>query len=189
MARLFPVSGKIIFVSLVVLIAGGIAAASGAGWIDLRAEIGKVPVVGRMISSDSSKDKTVAPEKEIGALEAENKKLKARIAQLEKEANLLRELTLQSDQQGRGANLQEGSGQGLGEKEPGRDLAAYYSEMKPGASAAIMKNLDSQLVADILRMMDKEQAGQILAAMDPAEAAAIMGLIAEKAAQTGNLAQ
>ncbi|MGB9793137.1 MAG: MotE family protein, partial [Thermacetogeniaceae bacterium] len=66
-----------------------------------------------------------------------------------------------------------------------RQLADYYSGMKPAAAVAILKNLDPQLVAEILKAMDREQAGQILAAMDPAKAARLIELIATSEGSAG----
>lgn len=60
-----------------------------------------------------------------------------------------------------------------------RELADYYTNMKPTAAVAILKNQDSQMVAGILHEMEKEQAGEILSALDPAQAAKLIELIAE----------
>lgn len=184
MARPFPVSWKLFAACLIVIAGGGIVAASTTGWIDLKDWAAKVPFLDRWISRET------VDKKEPVSLAEENKRLKSRVAELEREVKELQEREkalreIQKDLEKTLALQNEGLAQKQAKKESYRALAAYYADMKPGAAVAILNNLDPEVAAEILQAMDKEQAGQILAAMEPARAAELLKVIASSAAQAG----
>ncbi len=169
-----PGSWKIVAVSLIIILIGGIVAASTTGWIDPKSMAAKIPVVNRFIGKTSQKKQAGNSPADVASLRKENQQLKKQVAVLETE---LRQGTLNTAPAGATVKPED-------KTKLYRDLAAYYSGMKPAAAVAILKNLDPQLVADILKVMDKEEAGQILAAMDPAQAARLIELIATSTSST-----
>jgi flagellar motility protein MotE (MotC chaperone) len=54
-----------------------------------------------------------------------------------------------------------------------KDLAVYYSNMKPEDAARIMEQMDDLLVVDVLRQMDKTIVAAIFMKMDPKKASEI----------------
>ncbi len=184
MAQPFPVSWKLFVVCLIVIVGGGILAASTTGWIDIKDWAAKIPVLDRWVENEA------ADKSESVSLAEENKLLKSRIAELERELKKLKEreaalVEIKKDLEKTVALKEEKVAQDQAEKEGYRALAAYYAGMKPDTAVAILNNLDSEAVAEILYAMDKEQAGEILAAMDPARAAELLEVIASRSTQAG----
>ncbi|HHW40342.1 MAG TPA: hypothetical protein GXX19_04190 [Syntrophomonadaceae bacterium] len=174
-----PGSGKIVIASLIIILIGGIVAASTTGWIDPKGIAAKIPVVNRFIGKTSQKKQAGNSPADVASLRKENQQLKKQVAELERElSQKLSQGTLNTAPAGATAKPED-------KTKLYRDLAAYYSGMKPAAAVAILKNLDPQLVADILKVMDKEQAAQILAAMEPAQAARLIELIASSGSPAG----
>lgn len=52
-------------------------------------------------------------------------------------------------------------------------LVAYYNGMKPDAAAAILSEMDDQIVIEILRRMEKSQVAIVMMKMDPKRASEI----------------
>jgi len=52
-------------------------------------------------------------------------------------------------------------------------LVAYYNDMKPDAAAAILSEMDDQIVIEILRRMKKSQVAIVMMKMDPKRAGEI----------------
>ncbi|MDH7576762.1 MAG: hypothetical protein QHH75_02845 [Bacillota bacterium] len=182
MARAYPVSWKLFVVCLIVIAGGGIVAASTTGWFDIKGWVTKVPFLDRWAQEEA------VGKKDPVSLAEENKLLRSRIGELEKEVKRLKEREvafqqIQKELEESAAFKEEKLAQDQAKKEGYRALAAYYADMKPGAAVAILNNLNSEVVAEILQAMDKEQAGQILAAMEPVRAAELLEVIARNAAQ------
>lgn len=167
-------SKKIVAVVCVfIILAGGLLAAVTTGWIEPKGVFKKIPIVSRLVSASKTKKQTSADAAELAALKKENEELKKQVAEL------TRELSQRTAQKTESASQQQAAAANEEEKAKlYRQLADYYSGMKPASAVAILKKLDPQLVAEILKAMDREQAGQILAAMDPADAARLIELIA-----------
>ncbi|HAA90241.1 MAG: hypothetical protein XD63_1208 [Thermoanaerobacterales bacterium 50_218] len=171
-------SWKLFLLCLLVIVAGGIVAAVTTGWIDLGRLGESFPFLAKWVSSENVK--------EDASLEEENKKLKAKIAKLEKEVKELRAQKemlqqLQKNLEESKAAEEERLAEEQRRKERYRDLATYYAEMEPESAVAILDNLDPGMVAEILQAMDPEQAGAILEAMDPGRAAELLKLMVSKA--------
>lgn len=182
MTKPFPFSWKFFLVCFLVVLAGGIVAASTTGWIDLRSWMAQVPVLAEWAG--------VEQEEKPLSLEEKNERLRSQMAELEKEVKRLKEQEvmlqeLQKDLEENEIMKKEQLAQERAEQEGYRALAAYYADIKPSAAVAILDNLDPQIVAEILQAMDKEQAGQILAAMEPVRAADLLKIIADRTAQAG----
>lgn len=163
----FSVPWKLLIFCFIVIVAGGILAASTTGWISPKQYLSRLPLFSERTKVDKNNKKYAV------TLEEENKQLKKRIADLETTLeNLKRQEAATLTSQG---NLQKlNSEQEQKRQEKLRALADYYASMKPNVAVEIMKNLDQQLVIEILQVMDKEQVGEILAAMEPARAAKLM---------------
>lgn len=172
MDRPFAISGKFIIICLLIIILGGITAASTTGWIDLKGIKGWT----EKVFSTQGEDKQ--GQKRAKSLSAENKRLQERLDRLEKELKKERKLraALEKD-----AAALPPEGQQVPETNSYSDLGGYYSSMKPAAAAAILGKLELPVVAAILKGMDPEDAGQILAAMDPERAARLTEVMAETA--------
>lgn len=166
-----------ILLCLVVLAGAGVAAASMAGWINVKDVLAKVPFIGSAAVPDAA-----GADAAYNALKQENNSLKQRVAMLQEQAVLSQGGQPNSTQKISGAAAQVTGAQ---QKSTYKDLAGYYAGMKPDSAVAILNNLDPQMVAGILHEMDKDQAGQIFAAMDPVQAAKVIKLIADLS-NTGN---
>lgn len=172
MERSFPVSGKIFVICLLVIILGGLTAASTTGWIDIKG------ITAQILPKQQEKNKQAAE-----SLAEKNKRLQDRLNNLEKELQRERDLRISLeekaglDQKGTSGSEQKPDNTGY------RALGEYYSGMKPSTAAAILVKLDLARAAEILRGMDKEEAGQILAAMEPERAAQLTEVMADSAAR------
>lgn len=171
MERFFPASGKVIAICLLVILLGGIAAASTTGWIDLKGLIAKV--------LPEQQEKGEQGEEKAKSLAEENERLKERLKQLEQQLQKERELRMSLEER---INSAETGSEQEAKTTGYRALGEYYSGMKPTAAAAILERLDLAVVAEILRGMDEEEAGKILAAMEPERAAQLTEVMAEGAA-------
>jgi len=177
--KMAPGSGKIVIASLIIIVIGGIVAASTTGWIEPKSMLAKIPVLNSLAGDAGQKKQADNTSADVASLRKENQQLKKQVAELERElSQKLSQGTLNTAPAGTTVKPED-------KTKLYRDLAAYYSSMKPAAAVAILKNLDPQLVADILKVMDKEQAGQILAAMEPAQAAKLIELIASSESPAG----
>lgn len=163
----------VVIACVIIILIGGLFAAVTTGWLDPKDVIKKVPVISKLGKVGEIKKQAVGDAAELAALRKENKELKMQVAELTRELNQKKAQKTVSvaSQQASTVNAEENT-------KLYRQLADYYSGMKPAAAVAILKNLDPKLVAEILKAMDREQAGQILAAMDPADAARLIELIA-----------
>lgn len=171
MERFFSASGKVFAICLLVILLGGIAAASTTGWIDLKGLIAQV--------LPEQQEKGGQGGGKAESLAEENKRLKERLKYLEQQLQKERELRMSLEE--RINSTKTGSEQEA--KTTGyRALGEYYSGMKPTVAAAILGRLDLAMVAEILRGMDEEDAGKILAAMEPERAAQLTEVMAEGAA-------
>lgn len=174
MERFFPASGKVIAICLLVILLGGIAAASTTGWIDLKGLIAKV----------LPQEKGEQGEEKAKSLAEENERLKERLKQLEQQLQKERELRMSLEER---INSAETGSEQEAKTTGYRALGEYYSGMKPTAAAAILERLDLAVVAEILQGMDEEEAGKILAAMEPERAAQLTEVMAEGAALEGEI--
>ena len=93
----------------------------------------------------------------ITFLENENAELRQRLTEVEKERNSLR--ALNDEQKARTDQLKK--------------LAEYYSSMKVKQAAAIMAELDDEIIIGILTNMGSETAAEIIGELDPVEAAVL----------------
>ena len=58
-----------------------------------------------------------------------------------------------------------------------RQMASYYSEMKPEAVVEIMNDLDDSTVISILTLLEKEQTAKIFSLMEPQRAALLTQML------------
>ncbi len=123
--------------------------------------------------------------KQLTTQEQERQRLLARIKLLEEEkADLKREL------QAKDAELRQAKSdltkaneqlEGLkkaaltakGQEDVFKELAGYYSSIKPKEAAAVFEQLEDETIIGILQYMDSEQVGKIIAALPPQRAAVI----------------
>ncbi len=148
-----------------VLAAALILSIAGAGlWVK------KIPLFQETIFYQQKNSKPLERD-----LQKENEELKAKVAELQQA------LSMKANDSEKAAekNSDPPKTDPVEQKKIYRELADYYTNMKPTAAVAILKNQDSQMVAGILHEMEKEQAGEILSALDPAQAAKLIELIAE----------
>lgn len=178
MDRPFSISGKFIAICLLIVILGGITAASTTGWIDLKG----IKSWTEKVFSIQGKDNQ--GQEKAKSLSAENKRLQERLDQLGKELKNERKMRIALEKD---AAALPPEGQQILETDSYKELGEYYSSMKPAAAAAILGELELPMVAAILQGMDPEEAGQILAVMDPERAARLTEVMAEAAAWKGNI--
>ncbi len=181
---------KAIFIVLICLIlaVAGVAAASMAGLIDLRATLSNIPYVDEFVAPKTPGQATES----YAALKQENDNLNKQVQALTMEEDVLSKGSQSNnDTAGTGtgnggAGGLEGGGSAAGkpvfdqaQQQVYQNLADYYASMKPESAVAILSNQDPQMVSEVLYEMDKDAASQILAAMDPVQAAKLLKLIAE----------
>ncbi|NPV92048.1 MAG: hypothetical protein HPY50_14880 [Firmicutes bacterium] len=175
--------GRMAFIaaSLVMLLAAVVIvlmAANKAGWININEQLKKVPFLSGFASDNQTKE-VIVPGTTL--LERENQRL---LQELNTQREELQQLTAEKK------TLDEYN-KALTEKvsllektapKPKEDpvaqmdfkqLAAYFSEMKPANAVAIMDKMDDDTVLGILRLLESDKVAKILAAMPPERAAAL----------------
>jgi len=138
-----------------------------------------IPVVNRLVdTSDVTTSKSSPVEQEKRQLLERIKSLQGKMTKLEQQVRV-KETELQQAkstlarvnkqvEELKNANLTS-----QGQDEVFKELAGYYSSIKPKDSAKVFEQLDDETVIGILQHMDSEQVGKILAAMSPERAALI----------------
>lgn len=171
------ISMKLVIICLAIIIFGLVLATNAAGYINVRASLTKIPMVGKLfgpkgIVSEELATKTNSLEQDMANLQAKVKQqddlLKGLLEEKqtleqEKQAALKQIKDLQ-------AQLQAEQTRRLGFK----DMARYYGQMKPATAAAIMDKQDEQTVIGILQEMSPEQVARVLGAMKPERAAVLV---------------
>ena len=175
--------GRMLFItaSLVMLLAAAVIvlmAASKAGWINLDQQMQKIPFLAGVLPNNQTKE-VIVPGTTL--LERENQRL---LQELNNQRDELQQLTAEKktlDEYNK-ALTEKVSLLEKSEPKPKTDpvaqmdfkqLAAYFSEMKPANAVAIMDKMDDDTVLGILRLLDSDKTAKILAAMPPERAAAI----------------
>lgn len=167
-------TNKIIIASLllIVLIAAGIFAANATGMIDLKSMAANVPVLNKLIDDSADQVNTIP----VSPIEEENKILRGKVADLEKkitelEADKVRTLEQVALTQKELTELRAYKTEKENMVLNAKEIALYYSQMKPEAVAKIMNTLDDDTVITILPLLDKDQSGKILSLLEPQRAA------------------
>jgi flagellar motility protein MotE (MotC chaperone) len=182
----------IIFCLLALLI-GGLLAAHFIGLINLAPLVANVPYVNQWIRDPYGGDSALAdptptpepsptPAPAVNPLEAENRQLMDKIAEL------------QQDLQDRAAAYEQGKTDALRENtelkarileletyrnnteaqaESDANMAGILQGMKPDAIVQMMDSMDDSRVVRVLALLTESQVGKVLALMDPERAAVI----------------
>lgn len=154
-------------------------AGSRAGWIDLRQQLGKIPFLAGLTAVSPDPGELVVPgttllerenqrlmqelngqRDEVQRLTGEKQALEVYIKALEQKVALL-----ESDATEKTADTPS--------QVDYKQLAAYFSEMKPANAEAVMGNMEDEMVLGIFANMDSDQVAKIMAIM-PAERAALL---------------
>ncbi|NLC08044.1 MAG: hypothetical protein GX755_08805 [Syntrophomonadaceae bacterium] len=181
-------SVKLVVLSLLIVVAGLLAGAQLAGWIDLRQLAVQIPGVERFTSSSGIDSTPVVSG--VSLMEKENLELKRKIQEQEdllqgiigeKQALEQNKLALEQKIQDLEKKVALLSSEQSAEKNVDyQQLADYYAEMKPAAVVAIMDNLDDETVLGILKEMEFDQVAKILTAMQPERAARLSTMFTTK---------
>ncbi|MBZ4653167.1 MAG: MgtE intracellular region [Peptococcaceae bacterium] len=172
------ISLKLIILCLIAIVLGGLWAADKAGLIDLRIALQKIPVLSKYAKEPAPVPKIPV----ISPIEQENQKLRSDLKDFEtkltafenEKTKLLEQIyQLQQELTELRAYKEKNENKAIHAKQ----LALYYSEMKPEAIVKVMENLDDDTVITILPLLNKEQTGKILALMEPQRAARITQLL------------
>lgn len=173
-------TNKIIIASLLLisLIVAGIFAANAAGVIDIKAAAANIPVINRVIGVSSDKENNIP----VSPIEEENKTLRGKVSELEKkitelEAEKVRALEQVAQSQQELTELRAYKTEKENMVVNAKEIAAYYSQMKPEAVAKIMNTLDDETVITILPLLNKDQSGKILSLIEPQRAALLTRLM------------
>jgi flagellar motility protein MotE (MotC chaperone) len=185
-----------IFFCLLALLVGGLLAAHFLGLVNIAPLVADVPYVNQWIrdpygGSDvfvEAPEPTPTPEPSptVNPLEAENRELEARIAELEREK--LEQVTvyeqekteaLRENTELKAQILELENYKASTEAQAASDanLAGILQGMKPDAIVQMMDNWDDNTVVRILGLLSETQVGKVLALMDPERAAVITRML------------
>ena len=171
---------KIVLVVIsMALLAGAWCSLMYFGVLAPPAFIKKIPLADRLLGSSKTTVEQLSPEEE------EKRRLLAKIKSLEEEKTALeRELQAKDTElrkvksdlasaTGQLEELKKATMTAKGQDDVFKELARYYSSIKPKEAALVFEQLDDETVIGILQHMDSEQVGKIMAAISPERAAVI----------------
>ncbi|MCR4400735.1 MAG: hypothetical protein QHH05_00990 [Syntrophomonadaceae bacterium] len=159
-----------VIVVVLVAVAGAWLGLMYARILPIASSIARLPVVGTLLARSDGEQQP--PEVDVAALQAENQQLKLQLQAKSRQVELLT-ARLREAQQSAAKPGDEGAAPPPDTDAVYKELAGYYSSIKPAKAALVFNELDDDTVIGILQQMEPDTAGQILAALAPARAAVI----------------